>query len=49
MRDVQWLYQLLGKLHAENTILREELDKSQAALAEALKPKADAPAEKPAA
>jgi hypothetical protein len=38
MRDVQWLYQLLGKAYAENAILREELDKAQAELAKAIAP-----------
>lgn len=32
MRDLQWLYQQLGKMYAENLILKEELEKAQAAL-----------------
>jgi hypothetical protein len=30
MRDINWLYEQLGKAHAENLILKEELAKYQA-------------------
>jgi cell division protein FtsB len=32
MRTIEWLYEQLGKLHAENLILKEEVAKLQAAV-----------------